>query len=569
MTATEVPRTRPLEVPDGVVARPLPTMVPELVAAPTLVGDRTPTGVPDLYEALQRDGSKHSVLPLPPTDEEKYSWIDREMALLVVFSCISVICLTVSQIHFVLISPILTVFVPFLLLTLVYFVISLWINIGTRNFDLDAHQRLVEGWTPAHSPSVDILLPICNEEMAVLCNSWRHVAEMASTCTGDVTVYVLDDGASESAGQAAAAFGFEYHVRANRGWFKKAGNLRAGFDISSSPYLVIFDADFAPRADFLAETMPYLDDPSIGILQTPQFFHATSRADPDRAGAGSVQELFYRLVQVSRDRYGAAICVGSSAVYRREALAAIGGTALVGHSEDVHTGFEITDQGWSIKYIPLPLSTGLCPPDPDSFLTQQYRWCAGSMSLMHSRKFWRSRLSWSNRMCYVSGFIHYIHTAVFVFIAPVIPIVLLVFLPEQVRLVNYLWILPSMLYAFVVFPLWNRGRYGLTGTMAKLLYSWAHVFAIWDGLRDRGMEWQVTGAGSAKSNLHRIWLAMGVWMGSTSLIWIGAAAFRVVTMSAKNFLFLLLTGMIYAVVAATALLARRQSVSQHGTQPQK
>lgn len=567
MTTTEVPRTRTVEASGGLFAPPRPAG-PELAAAPPPIDHLVPTEVPDLYEVLQRGGSKYSALPLPPTDEEKYSWVDREMVLLVVFSCVSMVCLTVSQIHFVLISPALAVFVPFLLLTLVYFVISLWINVGTRNFDVNAHRRLVQDWTPAVYPSVDILLPICNEEMAVLCNTWRHVAEMASTYPGDVTVYVLDDGASESAEQAAAAFGFEYHVRENRGWFKKAGNLRAGFDISSSTYLAIFDADFAPRADFLTETVPYLDgDPSIGILQTPQFFRATREQTLVERGAGSVQELFYRLVQVSRDRYGAAICVGSCAVYRREALAETGGAALVEHSEDVHTGFEITDRGWRLKYIPIPLSTGLCPPDPDSFLTQQYRWCAGSMNLMRSGKFWRSRLPWSNRMCYVSGFVHYIQTAVFAFIAPVIPIVLLVFLPEQVRLVNYLWILPSMLYAFVVFPLWNRGRYGLTGTMAKLLYSWVHAFAIWDGLRNREMEWQVTGAGSAKTNLHRIWLLMGVWMGSTSLLWIGGAGFRVVTMSARNFVFLLLTGVIYAVVATTALVARRQSAAR--TQPSR
>ena len=39
-----------------------------------------------------------------------------------------------------------------------------------------------------------------------------------------------------------------------------------------SEHIVIFDADFRPRPDFLAETLPYMDDLSIGIVQTPQYF---------------------------------------------------------------------------------------------------------------------------------------------------------------------------------------------------------------------------------------------------------------------------------------------------------
>ena len=120
-------------------------------------------------------------------------------------------------------------------------------------------------------------------------------------------------------------------------------------------------------------------------------------------GAGAVQELFYRLVQVSRDRHDGAICVGSCAIYRRDALETNGGTTLIEHSEDVHTGFDLRRAGWGLRYIPLPLATGLCPADPDSFLTQQYRWCAGSMSLVGSRKFWDTPMRWRTRCCYLSG----------------------------------------------------------------------------------------------------------------------------------------------------------------------
>jgi len=67
-------------------------------------------------------------------------------------------------------------------------------------------------------------------------------------------------------------------------------------------------------------------------VQSPQYFRTHGRMSWMERGAGGVQELFYRLVQVSRDRHDGAICVGSCAIYRREALATNGGTTLIEHS---------------------------------------------------------------------------------------------------------------------------------------------------------------------------------------------------------------------------------------------
>ena len=54
------------------------------------------------------------------------------------------------------------------------------------------------------------------------------------------------------------------------------------------------------RPDFLKETVPYLgEDPSIGIVQTPQFFRHREEQTWVEQGAGVTQEFFYRMVQVS------------------------------------------------------------------------------------------------------------------------------------------------------------------------------------------------------------------------------------------------------------------------------
>ena len=50
----------------------------------------------------------------------------------------------------------------------------------------------------------------------------------------------------------------------------------------------------------MKETVPYLgEDPSIGIVQTPQFFRHREEQTWVEQGAGVSQEFFYRMVQVS------------------------------------------------------------------------------------------------------------------------------------------------------------------------------------------------------------------------------------------------------------------------------
>jgi len=95
--------------------------------------------------------------------------------------------------------------------------------------------------------------------------------------------------------------------RDNRPEMRKAGNLRHAFSRTSGEAYAILDADFCPRPDFLREMVPYLLDPSIGIVQSPQYFRWREEQTWTERGAGASQEFFYRLEQVSgkRTREGA------------------------------------------------------------------------------------------------------------------------------------------------------------------------------------------------------------------------------------------------------------------------
>jgi cellulose synthase (UDP-forming) len=486
------------------------------------------------------------VMPWPPTDDEKYSYVDRNLIYLSAGLVVSVGCIIVSQIRFEAHEPATWPFVIFTAIYITYQVISLPVNFTGRGFNLAAHQARVGDWRPVPYPTVDIFLPICGEPLEVICNTWRAVSRLIDTYQGIAKAYVLDDGPSEEAHSAAESFGFSYIRRPDIRAYKKSGNLRYAFAQTDGEYLVILDADFAPRHDFLDETLPYMADPSMAIVQTPQFF----RQSPDQGwienAAGAIQEVFYRTIQVARDRLGAAICVGTSAVYRRAALEPQGGPTLIPYAEDVHTGLDVRRAGWSMVYVPILLSTGICPDNLDAFVRQQYRWCTGNSGVTFSRSLWSVPMSIPARLTYISGFFYYAYTGLLTFFGPTIPIVMLAFEPGQVRLRNFVILFPAMLTGFVMYPLWHRCRYGPSVWPLGIARGWAHVFAIWDSARGKTMGWHPSR--TPGSSLRRFRIGVTWCSGGLALAWAGLAIWRTVTQASWQFAFLVVFGLLNVAV---------------------
>jgi cellulose synthase (UDP-forming) len=507
--------------------------------------------------APRRHTATRPVVPHPPDDDEKLSYVERNLGYLTTILVIGSACLILSQLRFELHDRALW---PFLALTATYAcyqLISLPVNFTGAGFDLAAHQTRVEAWRPESYPAVDIFLPICGEPADVLQNTWTAVSTLASGYQGTATPYVLDDGASDEARSMAESFGFRYIRRPDLPAYKKAGNLRHAFARTASEYLVIFDADFAPRPDFLAETLPYLDDPKIAIVQTPQFFRAHQAQNWIENAAGAVQEIFYRSIQVARNRFDAAVCVGTSAVYRRVALEPFGGPTLIPYAEDVHTGLDVRRAGWSLVYLPVVLSTGICPDNLDAFVRQQYRWCSGNVGIVFSWRLWSIPMSVPARLTYISGFCYYAYTALLTFFGPVIPIVMLAFLPGQVRLRNFVILVPAMFTGFALYPLWHRCRYGPSTWSLGVARGWAHVFAIWDGARGKNMSWHPSR--TPGSSLPRFRFGVTWWSGSAAAAWLALAIWRTATQGSARFAVLLIFGAVNFAVVARVLLTRERA----------
>jgi cellulose synthase (UDP-forming) len=501
---------------------------------------------------------RYSALIQPrPNDAEKYLYASRSLLYLAVSLTIAFAAGFVSQVLFEIHSGF-WFFGIFTLIGTLAFSMSMPLGFAGRGFSIDRHRARVADWQPASYPSVDIFLPVCGEPIEILSNTWTAVAELARAYPGEARPYVLDDAADPVARERAASLGLGYVIRPNRGENKKSGNLRYAFAHTNSAFILILDADFAPRADFLAETLPYFDDPGIAIVQTPQYFRTDRRQNWVESAAGAIQELFYRAIQVGRDRLGASICVGSCAVYRREALEPQGGTALIAYAEDVHTGLDVRRAGWNLVYVPVVLATGMCPSGLSAFLRQQYRWCTGSTSTVLTSRLWTVPMSLPARLTYVSGFCYYLFTALSAFVIPLIPISLLLFRPESITPWNSGLIVASMLTSMTVLPLWHYSRYDLRATLPlSLVRAWAHALAIWDYLRGRTMSWQATGAGV--SSVRRFWWGVRLYNLTAVVLWLGLVGWRMTVIPPARLTIVTISGLINAAIVLRVIFPGRNA----------
>lgn len=464
-----------------------------------------------------------SPYPSPPTDQEKYWYMGRQHRWLLVAQAASFALIAYSIFRFATAD---TRLLLFLLPTSLYSVtlfISLLSSGRKKRTSMGDHAERILFWRPQEWPSVDVFLPSAGEPLDILRNTFFHVANLAYP--GEVNVFVLDDSARPEVLDMADEFEFHYLTRPNRGYLKKAGNLKFGYDQSYGDYILILDADFVPRPDALSEILPYFEDPDVGIVQTPQFFDTDKNMGWLQRCAGATQELFYRFIQPSRDHSQAAICVGTCAVYRRSALVRSRGFAQIGHSEDVHTGVNLMKVGYHVRYVPIIISKGLCPDTVSGFLNQQYRWCTGSMSLLADRNFHNAQhISFRQRLCFWAGFLYYISTGLNAFTAPLPALAMLYFLPQWIEPMNSIWLLGALLLWFVLLPLVMKGRWRIETLRVQVLYSFAHAVAIVHILTGRTKEWVATGAANTRST------PLSVTIGRTaktyialtySLLWVG------------------------------------------------
>src|SRR5258708_5530558 len=298
-------------------------------------------------------------------------------------------------------------------LAIVYQLMS--IVILCRNIDrtgqADAAQSRME--REGDFPPVDILICTYDEPLEII---EKSVLTALALDYPNATVWVLDDTRRKWLREYCEAVGARYVTRDNNR-DAKAGNLNNGLVVTAAqtnaPIILVLDADFAPRPDFLRRTVGLLSNPEVAVVQTPQFYYNPDPIQHNLRAAQSWvddQRFFFDVFQPAKDAWGCAFCVGTSFVVRRDRLTEIGGFPSQAISEDINLTYTMLAKGYETWWLNEKLSIGLSAEGIPEYITQRARWCLGTIqvALLRDGPLFGSGFTFTQRWHYLHGVLNWL-----------------------------------------------------------------------------------------------------------------------------------------------------------------
>jgi cellulose synthase/poly-beta-1,6-N-acetylglucosamine synthase-like glycosyltransferase len=250
-------------------------------------------------------------------------------------------------------------------------------------------------------PTVCVQLPMFNEHAVA-----RRAIEAASAMAWPadrLSVQVLDDSTDHDTralvdrvcAEVRASTGVDCRVlrRADRKGYK-AGALEAGRRETDAEFVVIFDADFVPPADYLKRTIPHFyradgqPDTGLALVQT-QWGHlnagesALTRAQSLWVDDHHTLQMSWRAAMWQFVNF-----TGTAGVWRASAVEAAGGWRATSLVEDCELSFRHLFAGYRTKFVKEIVAPAELPATFTAYKAQQKRWTQGWVQLqrLHLRR---------------------------------------------------------------------------------------------------------------------------------------------------------------------------------------
>lgn len=394
-------------------------------------------------------------------------------------------------------------------------------GIMTRTCERTAEARwFARWWGDAPSPRIDVYIATYNEDADVL---RRTIAGALATSYPNMRIFVLDDGRRPWLRELCEMKGVGYITRPDNA-HAKAGNINNAFfqrcDAPDAPdFIAVLDADFVPHQRFLERAVALFHDPSVAIVQTPQYFF---NPDPIQHNLGVTtaypdeQRFFFNHIQPARDAWDIAICCGTSSLVRASALIEIGGFPTESVTEDFLITLRFSEHGYRTVYLGEPLSEGLAAEGLPQYITQRTRWCLGLMQIVrgpYNPLSLRHRLNLRHRISILDSLLYWSTTFSFRIASIVVPLLYWYFgiLAVDARVEGVLaYFVPAYAASLAVLNWLSRGLImPFITDVAQLVAAGPITRAVWTGLLTPGPHsFKVTDKGGAPGKTVIQWPLM-------------------------------------------------------------
>jgi len=311
-------------------------------------------------------------------------------------------------------------------------------------------------------PFVTIQLPVYNEKYVV-----ERLIEAVAKINyphEKLEIQILDDSTDETSGiiyqkmEWLKGFGLNIkHIHREHRVGYKAGALKEGLHEAKGEFMVIFDSDFIPDANFLKKTLPHFSDPEIGVVQT-RWGHINKDYSLITRLQAFGLDAHFSIEQSARNAVGSFINFnGTCGVWRKACILDAGDWSADTLTEDLDLSYRAQLKGWKFKYLEDVITPGELPVIMSVIKLQQYRWNKGAAETARKLigRIMRSDLSAMQKM---HAFLHLFNSSVFValFMAAVLSL--------------------PMLYLKNTYPgihfLFNLGGIFLLGFLSVAIFYW-------------------------------------------------------------------------------------------------
>lgn len=384
-------------------------------------------------------------------------------------------------------------------------VLSLWLTILLDVITPQHHRpiHVIEDLAKfKKQPTIDIFIPVAGEPLEVI----TKTVQAAINMDYPHKTFVLDDARSKDVQKTVEKLGAIYITRDKRS-FAKSGNINNGLKESTSEFFAIFDADQVPKKDFIIKLLPFMADPKVAMVQTPQYFANTHEFIA--AGTSEAQEIFYKYICPAKNISNSVFCVGTNVVFRRTAIDEIGGIILTTHSEDIWTSRHLHEKGWHTIFVNEVLAVGTAPSNIISYFKQQLRWSKGGLSMLFLQNtLFEEKLQLDQRIQYFFSNIFYL-VGFSILCYLVFPIIYLLFGVSGIRAESELtWILHYVPFFLLYYSLtWLlNGKLSLAPQATAMASFYPYLLAFFSTVFGTKYEWAATTAEKTKSDLIMKWI---------------------------------------------------------------